>query len=70
MKKVLAKLFWNRREEADLNSESAKAAGYFLEKMGSPVSMIEKQAAINHLANGFSMGYRKCEENYGITKRK
>lgn len=55
-----------KKELADLNAEASNAAGFYIEKRGSGMPTDEKQRALNYVAHGFFMGYRKCEEQNGI----
>lgn len=58
-----------RMEEADLNAESANAAAYYVEKQFPKTMPTDfKQTAMQYIAIGFFMGYRKCEENHKVVK--
>lgn len=65
----IAKIFFKRREQAELNEDAGKAAYYYLKEKGSPANTVERMLALNYLASGFAMGYRRCEEKYGIRKK-
>jgi hypothetical protein len=52
--------------EADLNEESGNAAAYWLSKKMNGASEKDRQSSAQYVAEGFYMGYRKCEEHYRV----
>lgn len=58
-----------RMDDADLNSESAKAGGEYVTRIMGSAGQTEKQRAANYVARGFYMGARFMEKRLGATEK-